>query len=187
MKTIAKLVLAAAVFATGGCSSYYKPPPPAFHAALNQAYRFDSGDVARVTVFDQAELTAAYSIDKAGYLSMPLIGDVPARGRTAVELEGEVTRRLANGYLNDPDVTISVEQYRPFFIMGEVAQGGQYTYVPGMTVQKAIAASGGYTPRAEQASVDITRQIGGEVVTGRVLASDPILPGDTLYVRERWF
>lgn len=186
MKTIAKLVLGVALATTASCSSY-KPTPPAFHAVLNQPYRFDSGDVARITVFEQQELTQAYPVDKAGYLSMPLIGDVPARGRTSVQLQQEIASRLRDGYLQDPDVTVSVDRYRPFFIMGEVTQGGQYTYVPGMTVQKAIAVSGGFTPRAEQATVDITRQIGNQVVTGRVVTSDPLLPGDTIYVRERWF
>ncbi len=71
--------------------------------------------------------------------------------------------------------------------MGEVGGSGQYSYVPGMTVQKAIAAAGGFSPRANQENVDITRTVNGEVVTGRVLISDPILPGDTVYVRERLF
>ncbi|WP_040488909.1 polysaccharide biosynthesis/export family protein [Fulvimarina pelagi] len=186
MKTIAKLALFLALAPIAACSSY-KPTPPAFHAVLNQPYHFDSGDIARISVFEQAELTRAYPIDKAGYLSMPLIGDVAARGRTSGQLQHEIAQRLRDGYLQDPDVTVSVDRYRPFFIMGEVNQGGQYTYVPGMTVQKAIAVSGGFTPRAEQGTVDVTRQIGKEVVTGRVLTSDPLLPGDTIYVRERWF
>jgi polysaccharide export outer membrane protein len=71
--------------------------------------------------------------------------------------------------------------------MGEVGAAGQYSYVPGMTVQKAIAAAGGFTPRAFQGNVDITRSINGKVMTGRVPISDPLLPGDTVYVRERLF
>ena len=71
--------------------------------------------------------------------------------------------------------------------MGEVGAAGQYSYVPGMTVQKAIAAAGGFSPRAYQGNVDVTRDINGKVLTGRVLTSDPLLPGDTVYVRERLF
>ena len=71
--------------------------------------------------------------------------------------------------------------------MGEVGAAGQYSYVPGMTVQKAIAVAGGFTPRATQGTVDITRSINGKVMTGRVVTSDPLLPGDTVYVRERLF
>lgn len=178
------LTLGAALL--NGCASY-KPVPPAFHRVLNEPYRLDSGDQLRVTVFEQDGLTNTYPVDKAGFVVIPLIGDVPARGRTTRQIESEIAQRLANGYLNDPDVTVQVAEYRPFFIMGEVATGGQYAYFPGMTVNKAVAAAGGFTPRAEQGSVDITRQVGGQVLTGRVLTSDPILPGDTLYVRERWF
>jgi polysaccharide export outer membrane protein len=71
--------------------------------------------------------------------------------------------------------------------MGEVGQAGQYAYVPGMTVQNAIAVAGGFSPRALQENADITRQVNGAVTSGRVLLSDPILPGDTIYVRERLF
>ncbi|SMC60320.1 polysaccharide export outer membrane protein [Fulvimarina manganoxydans] len=186
MRKAALSVFGVVLAITAGCASY-KPAPPAFHSVINKPYHLDSGDVVRLTVFEQAELTNAYPVDKAGYISVPLIGAVPARGRTANQLEGEIADRLRDGYLRDPDITVSVEQYRPFFIMGEVTQGGQYSYVPGMTVQKAVAIAGGYTPRAEQENVDITREIGGRVVTGRVNISDPILPGDTLYIRERWF
>jgi polysaccharide export outer membrane protein len=117
----------------------YQPAPPAFHAALNQPYILDAGDEVRVTVFDQANLTNTYAVDQAGYISMPLIGSVAARGHTAKQLE------------------------------------------------KAIAAAGGFTPRANQGNADITREINGKVMTGRVLTTDPLLPGDTVYVRERLF
>ncbi|MBC8131156.1 MAG: polysaccharide export protein [Rhizobiaceae bacterium] len=181
----------ATVFATllgtlGGCASY-QPAPPAFHEVLNEPYHLDSGDRVRVTVFEQEGLTNTYAIDKGGYFSMPLVGTVPARGRTTQELEAILSQRLRDGFLRDPDITVEVDQYRPFFIMGEVGTGGQYTYVPGMTVQNAIAIAGGFSPRAEQRTVDVTRQVNGEVVAGRVLISDPILPGDTLFVRERLF
>ena len=169
-----------------GCASY-KPVSPAFQASLNQQYHLDSGDQVRVTVFEQDGLTNTYPVDKAGYLAFPLVGSVPARGRTTNQVGSEIAQRLRDGYINDPKITVQVEQYRPFFIMGEITTGGQYTYFPGMTVQKAVAIAGGFTPRAEQGTVDITRQVGNQLVTGRVLASDPILPGDTLYIRERWF
>lgn len=176
-----------AVLAATLAACAYKPPPPAFNALLTEPYRFDSGDRLRVTVFDQPSLTTTYLIDQAGYISMPLIGGVPARGRTAPELEKAVADKLRNGFLRTPDVSVDIDQYRPFFIMGEVKAGGQYAYVPGMTGQNAVAIAGGFSARALQGSVDITRQVNGEVVTGRVPLTDPIRPGDTIYVRERFF
>jgi polysaccharide export outer membrane protein len=180
------IAAALAALVVGGCSGY-QPAPRAFNEAVIQPYRVDAGDRLRVTVFEQAGLTGTYGIDQAGYLALPLIGAVPARGQTIQELEATIAGKLRQGYLRDPDVSIEVDRYRSFFIMGEVGQAGQYSYVAGMNVQNAIAIAGGFSPRANQRSVDITRKINGQVMTGRVTISDPIMAGDTIYVRERLF
>lgn len=187
MKSTASLFSALlAVSMLAGCSSY-RPVPEAFHKVLDEPYRLGAGDRVRITVFDQEGLTNTYSVGQSGYLSFPLVGAVPARGHTAQQLEAEIADKLRQGYLRDPDVTVEIDRYRPIFVMGEVGAPGQYSYVPGLTVQKAVAIAGGFTPRANQGSVDITRDINGNVMTGRVLTSDPLLPGDTVYVRERLF
>ena len=180
------LALALVVPAVSGCSGY-RPAPKAFHEATIQPYRLDSGDRLRITVFEQTGLTNTYTIDQAGYVAFPLVGNVPARGKTVQEMEGALAAQLRQGYLRDPDVSVEVDRYRPIFVMGEVGAAGQYSYVPGLTAQKAIAIAGGFSPRANQGNVDITRDINGKVMTGRVLTSDPVLPGDTIYVRERLF
>jgi polysaccharide export outer membrane protein len=172
--------------ALSGCATY-KPAPQAFHKATIQPYLLDSGDRVRVTVFEQTDLTGTYGVDQAGYLSFPLVGAVAARGRTAQELEGVIATALKQGYLRDPDVSIEIDQYRSFFVLGEVGQPGQYAYVPGMTVQNAIAIAGGFSTRAQQKTTDITRKINGKIITGRVTISSPILAGDTIYIRERLF
>lgn len=180
------LIALCAALAVAGCAGY-RPAPAAFHEVIDKPYILDAGDRVRVTVFEQDGLTNTYAVDQSGYLAFPLIGAVAARGFTVQQLEGQIATKLRQGYLRDPDVTVEVDRYRPIFVMGEVGAGGQYAYVPGMTVQKAIASAGGFTPRANQTNVDITRDINGEVITGRVLISDPLLPGDTIYVRERLF
>ena len=179
-------LLFAALFVLQSCAAY-KPVNPAFHKALGQPYTLDSGDVLRVTVFGEAELTNTYAVDKGGYLAFPLIGSVGARGKTAKQIEASIAAGLRNGFLRNPDVSVEVATYRPFFILGEVGTAGQYVYVPGMTIQNAIAIAGGFSARAEQADADITRSVNGEIMTGRVLLSDPILPGDTIFIRERLF
>jgi polysaccharide biosynthesis/export protein len=180
------LIVLAAGLAVSACSSY-RPAPPAFHAAIGQPYLLDAGDNVRVTVFDQANLTNTYAVDQGGYVSFPLIGSVAARGKTAKQLEASIAAQLQQGFLRSPDVSVEIDRYRPIFVMGEVGAAGQYSYVPGMTVQKAVAVAGGYSVRGFQDNVDITRSVNGKVMTGRVLISDPILPGDTIYVRERLF
>lgn len=187
MKSTASLFRALlAVSMLAGCSSY-RPTPAAFHEVLDQPYRLGAGDRVRVTVFEQDGLTNTYSVDQSGYISFPLVGALPARGHTAQQMEKEIADKLRQGYLRDPDVSVEIDRYRPIFVMGEVGAAGQYSYVPGLTVQKAIAIAGGFSPRANQESVDITRDINGKVMTGRVVTSDPLLPGDTVYVRERLF
>lgn len=187
MKTAFSLL--ATLIAAGmlaGCAGN-RTPPPAFHAVLNQPYLLDSGDRVRIIVYEQPDLTNSYNVDQAGYIAFPLVGAVPARGLTAKQIEKQLAVKLRQGFLRDPDVSVEVEQYRPIFVMGEVGAPGQYAYVPSMTVQKAVAVAGGYTPRANQKNVDITRQINGRVMSGSVLTSDPLMPGDILQIRERLF
>lgn len=179
-------VAIAAAALVAGCSGY-RPAPAAFHEIINQPYRLGAGDRVRVTVFEQESLTNTYSVDQSGYIAFPLVGAIAARGHTAQQVEANIAARLRDGYLRDPDVSVEVDRYRPVFVMGEVGAAGQYSYVPGMTVHKAVAVAGGFTARSNQGTVDITRDINGKVMTGRVLTSDPILPGDTIYVRERLF
>ena len=179
-------IIAVALFALSltGCSGYHRPAT-AFHEALTESYRLDSGDQLRITVFGQTDLTNTYLVDQSGYISFPLIAKVGARGRTTGELTADIAARLRNGYLRDPDVSVEVAQYRPFFIMGEVNSAGQYSYVAGMTAQTAVAIAGGFTARAQQQVVVVTRTINGKVITGKVPVTAPIRPGDTLHIRER--
>ena len=187
MKMRAKFFITAlSLSVLAGCTSY-RPAPAAFHEAINKPYLLDSGDRVRITVFEQTGLTNTYSIDQAGYVAFPLVGAVVARGRTAQQLEGDLAAKLQDGFLRNPDVSVDIDRYRPIFVMGEVGAAGQYAYVPGMTIQKAVAVAGGFSVRGLQDNVDVTRAINGKVMTGRVLITDPLLPGDTIYVRERLF
>jgi polysaccharide export outer membrane protein len=180
------LAIAACAVTLGGCTTY-KPAPKSFQEATIQPYRLDSGDRLRVSVFEQTGLSNTYTVDQAGYIAFPLVGQVAARGQTLPALEGAIAARLKKGYLRDPDVTIEIDRYRPVFVMGEVGRPGQYSYVPGMTAQNAIAIAGGFTPRGNQRDVDVTRKINGDVMTGRTIISSQVLAGDTIYVRERLF
>ncbi len=158
-----------------------------YHPELVSAYHLDAGDRVRVIVFGQTDLSNTYVVDQAGNLSIPLIGMVPARNRSTAEIETEIAHRLSKGYVRNPDVSVEIDRYRPFFAMGEVNAAGQYPFVPGMTVQQAVAIAGGFTPRANTYSVQVTRSVDGQVGTGYLALADAIQPGDTIYVRERHF
>jgi polysaccharide export outer membrane protein len=157
-----------------------RPEPP---------YALDTGDKLRIVVFGQEGLSNSYFVDAAGQVTIPLIGAVGARGLTTQGLARAIAAKLRAGFIREPHVAIEVETYRPFFILGEVTQPGQYPYVPNMTVETAVAIAGGFTPRAYRYDVNIDRQAPG--ATARARSSVPLLtrvqPGDTITIKERWF
>jgi polysaccharide export outer membrane protein len=150
-------------------------------------YALDSGDKLRVVVFGQDGLSASYSVDTGGSITMPLIGAVTARGRTPAQLQAAIAAKLRQGFVREPHVAVEIETYRPFFILGEVTLPGQYPYVANMTIETAVAIAGGYTPRAEKYRVEISRQLGGLTEKRVVSPNYPVHPGDTVKVAERWF
>jgi polysaccharide export outer membrane protein len=156
-------------------------------AVYDNAYHLDAGDKLRVVVFGQEGLTNSYAIDAGGSITMPLIGAVPARGRTTAGLAAEISRRLRNGFIRDPSVAVEIESYRPFFILGEVAAPGQYPYVPNMTVESAVAIAGGFSPRAKRDTVTLTHTDGAGSTRVVVPLGTAVSPGDTVLVNERWF
>ena len=180
------LVLLLAVVVSG-CANRPRHNLADIPAAYSGPYRLDSGDQVRVTVFGQTDLTRVYPIDVSGNITMPLIGSVQARGGTPSQLSAAIAGRLAQNYVRNPDVSVEVQTYRPFFVLGEVQRAGQFPYVSGMTVQTAIAIAGGYTYRANQEGVTITRQGRTELIRGLAPNDAPVMPGDTIYVDERLF
>jgi polysaccharide export outer membrane protein len=178
-------VLAFALLPLSGCADH--PYEGELRAAMDAPYQLASGDRLRVIVFGQDNLTNSFSVDSVGNIAMPLIGLVHAQGATTAQLAGEIEARLRAGYLREPKVSVEVEAYRPFFVLGEVNTSGQYPYINGMTAQTAVAIAGGFSPRGYQYGVDVTRTINGVPTTASVPMTFPIRPGDTVTVRERFF
>ncbi len=180
--------------AIAGWASYTMRDASADHALVNDAgdqdhgpYRLDSGDKLRVFVYAQPSLSRIYTVDTEGFISVPLIGNLKARSNTTRGLEGAIKSRLSSEFVRDPHVTVDIQQYRPFFILGEVKGAGQYPYVGGLTVASAVAIAGGYSERANERKVHITRRINGGIERLEVPADAEVRPGDTIHVKERWF
>ena len=165
-------------------AAYAAAPMPVVH---DTPYRLDAGDKLRVVVYGQEGLTNTYAIDAGGSITMPLIGAVPARGRTPAGLAAEISGKLRNGYIREPSVAVEVETYRPFFILGEVAAPGQYPYVPNMSVESAVAIAGGFSPRAQRDRVTLTHTDNAGLSRAVVPLGTPLSPGDTVLIGERWF
>jgi polysaccharide export outer membrane protein len=150
-------------------------------------YLLDSGDKLRIFVYGHPNLSRLYTVDQQGMVSVPLIGDVPARGRTTRSLARAIAARLGAQYVRDPQVTVDISQNRPFFILGEVRNAGQYPFVSGITVQSAVAIAGGYGDRADERRVRITRRYANGIIEKMDVPPDYVVqPGDTIYVYERW-
>ena len=150
-------------------------------------YLLDSGDRLRIFVYGQPNLSRLYVVDHDGKIAVPLIGVISARGKTTSELQGTIRARLGAEFVKDPQVTVDVQQNRPFFILGEVKNAGQFPYVSGMTVETAVAIAGGYTERASTRKYRITRRINGLVEQIEAPGDYVVKAGDTVHVFERFF
>ena len=150
-----------------------------------EGYRLGAGDVVRVTVHNHADLSGDFTLDGAGTISMSLIGTVDASGLTASELESRITGLLKPDYLVNPRVTVRVQNYRPYYLIGEVNSTGAFNYVQGMTFMTAIAIAGGYSYRAKKDVVFVKR--GGSEEEVEMNVHEKLQPGDIIRVAERLF
>jgi protein involved in polysaccharide export with SLBB domain len=182
-------LLAASPALSQGDRAAAQPPPQNLppQASVDSSYKLGSGDRVRITVFGHSDLSGEYLIDGAGVMAYPLIGSVQAGGLSAQQLQQTLTKRLQPDYLKNPNVSVEVLTYRPFYVVGEVKAPGGYAYVSGMTVLNAVALAGGFTYRAREDTFYITRSEGGGKVKIKVSVDTQVQPGDVITVRERYF
>ena len=164
----------------GSADSSTSTPAPS-----RAAYQLGTGDQLRIIVFGEEDLSGEFQVDDTGAVPIPLVGDVTARGQTLRSFEAAVREKLTEGYLKDPRVSVQVLNYRPFYIIGEVENDGEYPFVSGMHVLNAVAVAGGFTYRANTSKVFITR--GDEEHEYKVTPELRLEPGDVIRVPERFF
>lgn len=170
--------------ACGGIALPTTPAPTSVNPS--DGYVLEPGNRVRVVVFGETNLSGDFTIDTAGNLSLPLVGSVAASGITGAELVTRIQAALTReGFLREPKVSVEVQTFRPFYVMGEVRGPGEFPYSSGMTVLAAIARAGGYDYRARMGEVILVRMIKGEQVEYRANERTPILPGDIIRVLER--
>ncbi|NVJ98822.1 MAG: polysaccharide export protein [Alphaproteobacteria bacterium] len=150
-------------------------------------YQLGSGDQIRVTVYGEEDLSGEFEIDGSGLVSLPLIGAVNVGGVDIDRAETLIIEKLADGYLVNPRVSVEVMNYRPFYILGEVKKPGSYPFVNGMTILNAVALASGFTYRAQEKKVTITREINGVKTKIEVDDTTFVQPGDIIRVPERFF
>ncbi len=154
----------------------------------NATYKLSSGDIIRISVFGEPDLSVAQvRLTDAGTFSYPFVGEVSARGKTAVELERILINALSGDFLVDPRVSISVLEYREFYMIGEVKQPGNYKYQPGLNLRRAIAMAGGLTERASTKRITVVRDQDVNRKPQRINLDAPVLPGDTINIDQGFF
>lgn len=155
--------------------------------ATAYVYKLGSGDRLRITVFGESTLSGEFAVDGSGAIAYPLLGQVAAAKKTTVELRDEITVRLGSKYVRNPKVSVEVTNYRPVYILGEIARPGEFPFVEGLSAIALIAKAGGFTYRANRKTIFIRHEQDTGEKAYALSGSLPIRPGDTIRVGERYF
>jgi polysaccharide export outer membrane protein len=152
------------------------------------SYRLGSGDTISIRVLGEDDLKRErVRLSDAGTISFPVLGEVRVRGLTAGAVEEHITRGLKGRYLVNPQVTVSIDEYRPFFVNGMVERPGGYPFSPGMTVRKAISLAGGFKERAAREKINIIRDDDSRQTPKKADLNATVFPGDIITVEESFF
>jgi protein involved in polysaccharide export with SLBB domain len=166
-----------------GCATADSALPPLASVAP-RAYTLGPGDELRVSVLGLDAMNNTYLVGDTGAISIPMLEPIDVQGKTIRDVEQAIGHAiLARQLVLEPKVNAQIQAYRPFFISGEVQRPGQYPYVPGMSVMAAVSVAGGYTFRADKKRMTVTRA----ATAGMTGPTAPVMPGDLIVVRERWF
>lgn len=157
-------------------------------AALDAtSYLLASGDTVRVDVLGEPDLSLQTLVDPAGQINYPFLGRIAAAGHTVGQLQQKIYAGLSSGYLVNPDVRVSIAQYRPIYVSGQVRQPGAYSYTLGLTIEKALTLAGGMTQFASSGRIYLQRPGVSKDQRVNVGLDGLVYPGDTIVVEERLF
>ena len=151
-------------------------------------YRLAADDTISMAVYNEPDLSLTGTrIATNGTIAVPLLGQIKVSGLTITEIENKVTALFADGYLKKPALNVSIDEYRPFYINGEVKKPGGYSYRDGLTVHKAVTLAGGFSERAAKDGISLQHEDSADMEAIRVKLTDPIRPGDIITVKESFF
>ncbi len=158
-------------------------------AAAAEDYVIGEGDLLKITVYDNPDLTFEGRVSGEGKITFPLIGELVLRGLTATEAQKKITALLEDGYVNKPQVSVFIQESKASYVYvnGEVKNPGVYKVSSGMTVLKSITVAGGFTSKAGEGRTKIIRKTAKGEVTLKASMDDLVLPDDIIYVPESMF
>lgn len=190
------LVLAVALVTTG-CRDNPPPVYPTVAPFDETKLALGPGDKLELTIFYGAkDSKATYTLDGSGHMEVQFIGAVSAGGKSLRNVQTEIQQRLADGYLNDPVVSLTIVEINSLrlSVFGQVMRNGTIKFTPGMTIVEAIAQSGGFSPMARKNMVRVSRRLDGKKVTYDIPVemigegkrpNFAMMPGDEVFVPER--
>lgn len=150
-------------------------------------YRLGTGDRIQIRVFGEEDLSMETRIGDDGVIVYPFLGTLNLKGMTVRELEQRIVEGLRPDYLINPSVTVSLLEYRNFFIYGEVRSPGGFGFQPGLSVRQAVALAGGFTERASRNRITVVRDADPAGESQSIGLNDPVRPGDTITVAQSFF
>ncbi len=161
---------------------------PVDSASLFSTYQLGAGDMLTIRVLGEPELTLEkIRLTDAGTLSYPVLGEIRLLGLTVGELEKIITDGLRGRYLKNPQVSVQMDEYRPFYVNGMVEKPGSYPYLPALTVRKAFSIAGGLKIRASTEKIYIIRSSDKNQEAIKADMNTPVSPGDTVIVEQSFF
>lgn len=156
--------------------------------AWDKLPKLGPGDIVFIRVVNEPDLTMQVVVSSAGVISYSYLGQIVVSNFTAGQLEAEILDRLESGYLKDPEVSITIKEFKTFFIEGEVRSPGAYPYESGLTLARAVSMADGLTDRASRKRISLVRKIEGVIkAIDRVNMTHTIEPGDRITVNEGFF
>lgn len=186
---VACAATALAALLAASCAAAPALQAPSYATAdpdASRTYRLGIGDKLKIVVFGEENLSGQFEVNALGQVSIPLVGEVPAANRPISQFRDAIARRLSDGYLKNPRVTVDVLNYRPIYVHGEVKSGGEFPFKSGLRLRDAVALAGGYTYRANQSYVAVFREGQGEMNVP-MSSRFNIMPGDNIRIPERFF
>jgi polysaccharide export outer membrane protein len=155
--------------------------------AVAQSYQLNAGDKVQIAVFAEDNLSGSYVVAPDGQVTLPLAGGIKAAGLTLAQFQQAVVTRLKDGIVQEPNVTVSAVELRPYYILGEVKKPGKYSYTPDLTVLSAVATAEGFTYRANMNAIYLRRANDPSEREYPLTATMAVMPGDTIRITQRYF
>ncbi len=184
VSTLLSAVLLPGLLAVGACT----PGNLTERASIAAfQYRIGAGDRVKVTTYGEDRLTGEFTVNSAGEISFPLLGNVTAAGKTLAEFNAELQRRLGSEFMKNPQVSVEMVNFRPVYILGEVQKPGEFPFGERMSVYALVAKAGGFTYRANQKYAYVRGENDTSERAVRLSSATAVQPGDTIRIPERTF